>query len=199
MTLSMISAQLSQLVSASALAGSLALGGPAYVQADATQSTVSATLHRADVPLSGQFKKFDAQVAFDPSAPKRARALVSIDTRSLDLGDRDANQRALDREWLDADAYPEARFVSTSIVPAGGDKYSMTGRLTIRGRTQDVVVPISVSQTGAMRVFDGSVPVHRQRFGIGRDAPASEAAGVGDDVVIRIHLVVPTGGAAKKR
>ncbi len=198
MTLSMLSAQLSQLVSASALASSLALGAPAYVQADATQSTVSATLHRAESPLAGQFTKFDAQIAFDPAAPKRARALVTVDTRSFDLGDRDANRRALDHDWLDAEQYPEARFVSTSVVPAGGDKYSMTGRLTLRGRTQDVVVPISVSQAGAMRVFDGSLPVHRLRFGIGRSAPASEVAGVADDIVIHMHLVVPTSSAAQK-
>jgi polyisoprenoid-binding protein YceI len=187
----MLSAQFSALTSASALASALALGSPAYLQADIGHSTVSATLRRGDVPVTGQFATFDAQVAFDPARPKRASARVSIDTRSFDLGDNDANRIAKGHDWFDTADYPSASFVSSSIVPAGGDKYSMTGRLTIRGRTQDVVVPVSLSEDGATRVFDGSLPVNRLRFGIGRGAPASEAAGVADEVVIRFHLLVP--------
>jgi polyisoprenoid-binding protein YceI len=195
MPLSMLSAQFSVLTSASALASALALGSPAYLQADAAQSSVSATIRRADASVTGQFSRFDARIAFDPENPKRARATVNIDTRSFDLGDRDANRTVKGRNWFDTADYPSASFTSTSIVPAGEDRYSMTGRLTIRGRTQDVVVPVSVGQNGAMRVIDGSLPVNRLRFGIGRGAPASEAAGVAEEVVIRFHLVVPVKDA----
>lgn len=189
--LSMLSAQFSQLVSASALASSLALGSPLYVHDDAAQSTISVTVHRLDMPVVARFSTFDAQVAFDPAHPRRARARVSIDARSLDFGDRDLNQTAQGQDWFDTADYPQASFVSTSIVPAGGDKYSMTGRLTIRGRTQDVVVPVSVSENGRSRVVDGTLPVDRLRFGIGRDAPASQTTGLAEDVVIRFHLVFP--------
>ncbi|HTJ93237.1 MAG TPA: YceI family protein [Pararobbsia sp.] len=194
MTLSMLSAQLSQLVSATAIASSLSLGSPAFVQADAARSAVSVTIRHGEVPVVGHFTKFDAQVAFDPLEPKRAHAKVSIDVRSFDLGDQEASRRAKDHDWFDTDDYPYASFVSTSIVPAGGDRYSMTGRLTIRGRTQDVVVPVSVSSDGTMRVFDGSLPVHRLRFGIGRSAPASEATEVADEVTMRFRVVVPMRG-----
>ncbi len=191
MSFSLLSAQLSQLVSASALAGSLALGAPAYVHADASLSSVSATIHRLDAPVVGRFTRFDAQIAFNPAHPNRARAQLSIDTTSYDLGESDANARARGKNWLDSAEYPSANFVSTSFVPAGGDRYSMTGRLTIRGRTQDVVVPVHLSNDSGSRVFDGSLPVKRLRFGIGKDAPAPEAAAIGDDVVIQFHLVVP--------
>jgi polyisoprenoid-binding protein YceI len=191
MSFSLLSAQLSQLVSASALAGSLALGAPVYVHADASLSTVSATIHRLDVPVAGRFTRFDAQIAFNPVHPNRAHARLSIDTASYDLGDRDANAQARGKNWFDSADYPHANFVSTSFVPAGGDRYSMTGRLTIRGRTQDVVVPVRVSHDGHNEVFDGSLPVKRLRFGVGQQASASEAAAIGDDVVIQFHLVVP--------
>ncbi len=74
-------------------------------------------------------------------------------------------------------------------MPAGDGKYSVTGRLTIRGKTQDVIVPVSVSEAGTTRVFEGSLPVSRRRFGIGQDEWAATNV-VADEVVIKFHLVV---------
>ncbi len=167
----------------------LSLSGPVYAQLDIQQSSVTATVKRMNVPVQGKFGAFDAQVVFDPARPASGSARVSVDMSSYDLGESSLNEAVQSKPWFDVADYPRARFVSSTIVPAGGGKYSVTGRLTIRGKTQDVIVPVSVTEQAHVRVLDGSLPIHRRRFGIGQGT-GIDTEGVADEVVIRFHLVV---------
>ncbi|MEJ0003313.1 MAG: YceI family protein [Pararobbsia sp.] len=172
-----------------ALVLSASLSGPAFAQVDLHQSTVVATLRHKTLPVDGRFRKFDAQVTFDPAKPANGSARVSVEMDSYELGDADVDRQVRGEDWFDAADYPRASFVSSSIVPAGDGKYSVTGRLTVRGKTRDVIVPVSVSDEGATRIFEGSLPVSRRRFGIGQGEWVATNV-VADEVVIKFRLVV---------
>jgi polyisoprenoid-binding protein YceI len=184
-----IPAVLRQLAGATTVAVALSLSGPAFAQVDAQQSSIVATVRQMHVPLDGKFGHFDAQVVFDPARPASGSARVSVDMSSFDLGESSLNEQVQGKAWFDVADYPSARFVSSAIVPAGGGKYSVTGRLTIRGKTQDVIVPVSVTEQAHSRVLDGSLPIRRHRFGIGQGVGV-DTRGIADDVVIKFHLVV---------
>jgi len=189
MTISLIPAQLSHFAGAATLAVSLSLSAPALAQVDLQNSTVVATFKQMNMPVDGRFKRFDAQIAFDPVKPARSSARITVDTGSYDLGNPGLNKAVLGTDGFDAADYAHATFVSSSVVPAGDGKYSVTGRLTIRGKTQDVIVPVSMMEQGGTRVFDGRLPVRRRRFGIGQGKWADTEV-LADEVVIKFHLVV---------
>ncbi len=189
MTIFLIPASLSRMAGAIALVLSASLSGPAFAQVDLHQSTVVATLRHKTLPVDGRFRKFDAQVTFDPAKPANGSARVSVEMDSYELGDADVDRQVRGEDWFDAADYPRASFVSSSIVPAGDGKYSVTGRLTVRGKTRDVIVPVSVSDEGATRIFEGSLPVSRRRFGIGQGEWVATNV-VADEVVIKFRLVV---------
>jgi polyisoprenoid-binding protein YceI len=172
------------------LAASLSLSGPAFAQVDLQNSSVEATFKQMKVPVEGRFKRFDAQIAFDPEKPSRSSAKITVDAASYDAGNASLNKAVRGKDGLDAVDYAHATFVLSSMVPAGDGIYSVTGRLTLRGKTQDVVVPVSMTEQGDSRVFDGSLPVRRRRFGIGQGKWADTAV-LADEVVIKFHLVVP--------
>lgn len=160
----------------------------AYAQVDVAKSSVTATLKQMNVPVEGKFKQFDAQVHFDPAKPASASAQVSVDAASYDLGDESFNSEARSKTWFDALAYPKATFRSSSVKPAGDNKYSVAGKLTIKGKTLDVIVPVSVSQQAGQQVFDGTLPIRRSQFAVGT-GEWKDTSVVADEITIQFHLV----------
>jgi polyisoprenoid-binding protein YceI len=166
--------------------------GVAHAQVDSSKSTVTATSKQMNVPVDGTFKKFTAQLSFDPAKPAAGSARLSINTASYDLGDESYNEQVRGKEWFDAAQYPDATFVSSAIAPAGGNQFKVTGTLTIKGKSQNVTVPVTVAQQGSTQSFDGALPIKRSQFDIGT-GEWKETSVVADEVVIKFHIV-----AAKK-
>jgi polyisoprenoid-binding protein YceI len=166
--------------------------GAAHAQVDTTKSTVSATSKQMNVPVDGTFKKFTAQLTFDPAKPAAGSAKLSIDTASYDLGDESYNAQVRGKEWFDAAQYPNATFVSSAIAPAGGNQFKVSGTLTIKGKSENVTVPVTVAQQSSTQSFDGALPIKRSQFDIGT-GEWKDTSVVADEVVIKFHIV-----AAKK-
>jgi polyisoprenoid-binding protein YceI len=166
--------------------------GVAHAQVDTSKSTVTATSKQMNVPVDGTFKKFAAQLSFDPAKPAAGSAKLSIDTASYDLGDESYNAQVRGKEWFDAAQYPNATFVSSAIAPAGGNQFKVSGTLTIKGKSENVTVPVTVAQQGSTQSFDGALPIKRSQFDIGT-GEWKDTSVVADEVVIKFHIV-----AAKK-
>jgi polyisoprenoid-binding protein YceI len=64
----------------------------------------------------------------------------------------------------------------------------VTGKLTIKGKSQTVVVPVTVTQQGATQAFDGALPIKRTQFDIGT-GEWKDTSVVADEVVIKFHIV----------
>lgn len=167
---------------------SLAGANLAHADIDTSKSTVIATTKQMSVPVDGKFRKFSAQLNFDPARPAAGSANVSIDTGSYDLGADDYNKQAQGKEWFDSAAYPAATFVSSAVAPAGGNQYKITGKLTIKGKSQTVVVPVTITSQGTTQTFDGALPIKRSQFDVGT-GEWKDTSVVADEVVIKFHLV----------
>ncbi|SDI19300.1 YceI family protein [Paraburkholderia phenazinium] len=166
--------------------------GVAHAQVDTAKSKVTATSKQMNVPVEGNFKKFTAQVDFDPAKPAAGSAKLSIDTASYDLGDESYNDQVRGKEWFNAAQYPNATFVSSAIAPAGGNQFKVSGTLTIKGKAEAVTVPVTVAQQGTTQTFDGTLPIKRSQFEIGT-GEWKDTSVVADEVLIKFHIV-----AAKK-
>ena len=169
-------------------ATSLAAAGTAFAQVDLAKSTITATSKQMNVPVEGTFKKFSAQLSFDPAKPEAASAQITVDIGSYDLGDPSYNEQVAGKDWFDAKGFPTATFVSSAIAPAGGNQFKVTGKLTIKGKSQTVTVPVTVAQQGATQSFDGTLPIKRLQFDIGT-GEWKDTSVVADDVSIKFHLV----------
>lgn len=127
---------------------------------------------------------------FDPQDWSGARLEVTVPVQRLELGDADWNRAALARNLLDAQRWPEARFVSTRVEPQGPDRFIVHGRLTLRGVTREV--PLAVTFNADRRHplppfrrtagFSASASLSRAEFGI--DAWPTV---IGDRVDLRIE------------
>ncbi|CAG2141899.1 YceI family protein [Cupriavidus plantarum] len=177
-----------------AAAASLAsVASLAWAQVDTAKSAVTATARQIGVPMEGKFRKFDATVDFDPNKLATSSAKIEIDVSSFEIGDAETSKEVKGREWFDAAKYPKATFQSTSIKSSGAGKLDVAGKLTIKGKTVDVVVPATYRQDAAGQVFDGVLPIKRTAFNIG-EGEWKDTSVVADDVQIKFHIVTAKKG-----
>lgn len=137
----------------------------------------------------GRFDEVDATLDFDPDDLAALRLDGVVDVTSIDLDAPDLERRLLGDDWLDADAYPEARFTTTSVVPGEGGAFVVTGDFTLRG----VTLPLELAgrfNGGADNILTGRYTLGFEASGsLSRSAYGIDAFGalVGDEVGIEIH------------
>lgn len=183
------------LVAASALFVLLALlcSGTARAQTAVklvpAQSDIAFTSKQMGVPVDGHFRKFDAQIDFDPKKPQAGHVNFSVDLTSATLGAPETEAELAKAGWFDTAKFPKATFTSTALRGLGGNKFEATGKLTIKGATRDVVVPVALTQSAGTSVATGSFTLKRTAFKIG-DGEWADTSMVADDVVVKFKLTL---------
>ena len=172
------------------LALSLSAAAQAPQKIDASKSFVRFVSKQMNVPVEGRFRKLDGTVAYDPSHPESAKAEVEVDLASIDLGSEEAEQEVRRPLWFNVERFPKARFVLASLKPAGAGKYDASGSLSIKGVTQEVSVPVTLTEAGGTRSVEGQFTVKRLGFRVG-EGHWSDVETVADDVLIRFRLATP--------
>ena len=119
------------------------------VQAD--RSSIAFSFSQMGVPMEGRFAKFASQLSFDPAAPAQARVTIEVDLASIDTGTPELDTEAAGRPWFNIKAFPVARFTSTAVTPGAGNRYTVAGKLSIKGKTRDIVVPATLLRAGQHR------------------------------------------------
>ena len=162
---------------------------PAVVfdQVQPAKSKIGFVFAQMGVPVEGQFRKSKIDLSFDAAAPAKSTVRLDLDLSGIDAGSSDANQEVGGKAWFDLKSFPTATFVSSSVKSLGGNRYEMTGKLSIKGRTRDVSTPITVTQAGNTAKFDGSFTLKRLEFGIG-DGSWSDTSIVADEVKVSFHV-----------
>lgn len=186
------------LPAASLLALALALPSQAaeFDRVLTDQSRIGFEFRQMGVPVSGGFRTFAAQVVFDPAKPGASRASVEIDLASIDAGGQEADDEVKSKNWLHVQQFPKATFVSSSVKALGGDRYQLAGKLTIKGKTRDVAVPITFKPDGANGLLDGSFTLKRLDYGVG-SGPWGDTDTVADEVQVTFRFLAAAAPAKK--
>lgn len=171
----------------------LALLGGASAHAQGVivdKSEIAFTLSQMGVKFDGRFRKWQADIAFQPKVPGASKAVLDVDLASIDLASGDSEAEAKGPLWFDTAKFPTAHFASTAIRDLGGNRYEIAGRLTLKGITHDCVVPIGVATDAAgNRVAQGSFSLKRLDYRIGEGEWADPQT-VAPDVLVRIRIVL---------
>jgi polyisoprenoid-binding protein YceI len=131
--------------------------------------------------LTGRFDKFDGTFSYDAKAPEASKVSVEIDATSVSSNHAERDKHLRNADFLDVEKFPKATFVSKKVEPAGEGKAKVTGDLTLRGVTKEVVIDAEYVGGGAdpwggNRVgFTGTTKLALADFGINFNlGPASK-------------------------
>jgi len=141
--------------------------------------------------FDGVFKKWDAQVAFDPKNLKASHAAVTIDIASVVTGDPTRDQMLPTPDFFSVAKFPKASFVTAAIVQTGPGHYQAIGDLRIKGMVRRVTLPFTLAIVGDTAKMDGALTIDRGWFGIGQGQYASSET-VASNVVIMVRLAAKT-------
>lgn len=158
-----------------------------YTQVQPDKSAIAFAYQQMGVKMDGKFRKFSSQLRFDPAKPASAAASFDVDLLSIDLGSGEAEQEVAGKPWFNSKAFPTARFVSSAVKPLGGNRYEVAGKLSIKGKTQDIVVPATFVEQGKTGVFNGSFTLRRGDYAIG-EGSWSKFDIVANDVTVSFRI-----------
>ena len=176
-------------------AAGLALVVAAPAAAAPTASLVPGASHIAfvtrqmGVPVEGAFKTFNARIAFDPQHPEGGSVALEIDAASAALGVPQVDVELPKPAWFDAARFPKATFRSSRIRRLGNGQFEVTGTLALKGHTQDVVIPVTIAQSGGESIATGRFTISRLAFRIG-DGEWTDTSMLADEVQVRVKLVL---------
>ncbi len=163
---------------------------------DSSHSGIQFTVrHLVIAKVRGQFSRWTGTVTVPDGDFGSASVEVVIDAASIDTGvaDRDAHLRSAD--FFDVERYPEITFKSADVTRVASDQVRVTGALTIKGTSRDVVLdvePLGLAKDpwgNERAAFSATTSIDRRDFGLTWNQ-VLEAGGVmvGDRIDIAIEI-----------
>ena len=153
------------------------------------QSEIVSVTKEMGVPVEGRFKRFDAQLTFDPARPEASKMALTVDIASATLGAPETDAELPKATWFNTAKFPQATFHSNAVKSLGGGKFEVSGELGIKGLNRNVVVPVVVTQSGTATTATGTFPLKRLAFQIGQNEWADTSM-LADDVQVKFKFAM---------
>ena len=195
-----------------ALAAGLFLAAASSVQAqiwniDSSHSAAQfAVRHMMVSTVRGDMGKITGAVSFDPAKPAAGSIEATIDVTGINTREAGRDKHLKSADFFDVEKFPTFTFKSKRIdpVPAGG--FKVTGDLTMKGMTKEVVLdveplrPVIKDQRGNTRTgTTATTKLNRQDFGV-TWSRALDGGGVvvSDEVSVTIDIQLISAPPAAK-
>ncbi|HTM28476.1 MAG TPA: YceI family protein [Rhodanobacter sp.] len=130
----------------------------------------------------------EGTLVFDEQHPANSSVEVTLPLANLDSHVPALDEHLKKPDFLDAGKYPTVTFKSTAVESLGGNKFKVTGDLTVHGMTRPVVLDATLNKVGPHPMskapsigFDATASIKRSDFGVGAYVP-----NVSDELSIRI-------------
>jgi len=160
--------------------------------------------HMVIAKVRGSFKAFSGAVQYDEQSPASSSASVRIEAASIDTGvaQRDAHLKSAD--FFDVEKFPALPFESTKVEKGSGNSLRVTGNLTIRDVTREVVLEVEQLGVGkdpwgqTRAAFEAKTSIDRRDFGLTWNQ-ALETGGVlvGEKIEIALEVQAVKAQAAQ--
>lgn len=168
----------------------------AKYQIDSTHSSASFSIkHMMIAKVHGGFEKLSGSLTYDAQNPSASKIEVIIDASTINTREAQRDTHLKSADFFDVEKFPTLTFVSKK-VEGSGDDLKVTGVLTIKGITKEVVLAVEGPSAemkdpyGNLKIgASATTKIKRKEFGLTWNA-ALEAGGVlvGDDVNITLEV-----------
>jgi polyisoprenoid-binding protein YceI len=183
----------------SALAASSSAVAQDTWSVDKAHSEVTFQIRHFVTKVRGRFTDFSGTIVANAAKPEASSVEFTIKATSIDTDNEYRDKDLRSANFFDVEKFPEITFKSTKVAPAGKDRYSVTGLLTLHGVSKEIVLPVTYlgsmptkdreGRDTAKGGFATSVTLNRKDFGITWNR-AVDTGGfmLGDDVTIDVNI-----------
>jgi polyisoprenoid-binding protein YceI len=168
--------------------GSVALAANQWtVQPKESKLTFVATQQGAE--FTGTFERFTADIKFDPQDLAGSHFDVKVETASATTRDNDRDETLKSDDFFAVKQYPTGHYVTSQFTAKGGNKFTATGKLTVRNVTRDVPLEFTFENKNGSAWLKGSAQLKRLDFGVGQ-GDWKDTEQVGNDVKVNFVLLL---------
>ena len=146
--------------------------------------------------VKGDFGTFKGSVDINDTDLTRSKVEVIIETASIDTGVAKRDEHLRSAEFFDVARFPTMTFVSSKVEKSGPDKLKVTGNLTLRGVTKEVVLDVEGPTRSykdpwgnVKRGASATTKINRKDFGLTwNKVIESGGVAVGEEVAIALEI-----------
>lgn len=137
-----------------------------YIPLD-NESTIEFKIKNFGSTVDGKFSGLKGAIVFDSENESTTRFDVTVDANTIDtnIGMRDNHLRK--KEYFSVKEYPTIRFLSTKMDLYGSGNGTLTGKLTIKKTTREIIIPFTYSINKDRLTLHGEFPLNRLDFEVG--------------------------------
>lgn len=160
-----------------------------YTQAAAGNS-LQFTFTQLDAASAGDFKKFSTVLVFDENNLAGSSLHVTVDVGSLDTQDGERDGALKGADLFNAQQFPSATFSATSLSKSATGGFLAKGKLTLRGVTKDLALPLTLKPISNGVELTGATTIKRLDFGVGQgDWKSTDSVGDAVKIEYKVNLV----------
>jgi polyisoprenoid-binding protein YceI len=152
------------------------------------------TKHLGMMTVRGYFDEVSTTADIDPDHPESASVQATISTASLRTNNEARDNDLRSSNFLEVDKYPVITFTSSSVEPAGPDRYELTGDLTIKDTTRPVTLQVTKygefndpGMMGHRIAYGATTKINRKDFGVKLNMVLDGRLVVGEEIQIAIE------------
>jgi len=161
-------------------------------QIDPVHSSVGFTLRHLVSKFTSSFTKVTGTIEYDAAAPERSQVEATIEIGSVNTANEKRDGHIKSPDFFDADKFPTAFFKSKGWVKTGENTFDITGDLTIKDITREVVLAGELLGTGpgmggtTVSGWSATTLIRKSDYGLAGPAMLSKV--LGDEVTIAISV-----------
>jgi polyisoprenoid-binding protein YceI len=152
-----------------------------------------AAKHLGMMTVRGHFAEVSSIADIDPDKPEAASVEVTIQTASIRTNNETRDDDLRSSNFLEIDKYQTITFKSTSVEPAGTDRYTLSGELTVKDTTRPVTLQVTKygefndPMMGHRIAYSATGQINRKDFGLSFNMMLDGRFVVSDQIQIMIE------------
>lgn len=158
-----------------------------HTEMDESQSVLSFIGTSNIINHEGKFNDFSVEIDTDATAPAdltKATIIVTAEVASIET-DAGVSGHLQREDFFDVENYPTVTFVTTSIVSKGDDVYTLTGDMTVKGKTMEMSFDAVITDEVLTTAFD----FPRKEFGVGNDSYGDKLLDENVPVTVKVFFL----------
>lgn len=144
----------------------------------------------------GRFNDFSGSFAFDPDTGTLSDVAFEVKTASVDTGNQKRDDHLRSADFFNARQFDTIEFAGAKVEHTEGNRYTLTGDLTMQGETKTITAELEWLGTGTgtgggpIGAFEAQFEVKRSDFGMTKYlAPdRSDSGGLGNTVKLIVSV-----------
>jgi polyisoprenoid-binding protein YceI len=141
----------------------------AFAQIVTEQSKVTFSVGHTTGTVNGTITGMQGTVNFDENNPAASTMQATVDAATVNTDNRARDSDLRKEKFFHVEKYPQIKFQSKSIAKTANG-YEVTGNLTIKDQTHEVVIPFQREQKGSEAVYTGHFSLNRKDYNLGKSA-----------------------------